>query len=52
LSAWRTKISNAMTKAHPVIGTEFVASQIAPGSKAAADRDPADEYPEMQRIST
>ena len=45
-------MSNAMTKAHPVIGTEFVKSQTAPGSTAAAARDPAEEYPQIQKTST
>ncbi len=47
LSVWRTNMSRAMIKAQPVIGSECVASHIAPGRTAAAEREPAEEYPQQ-----
>lgn len=45
-------MKNVMTLAQHVISTEWVASQIAIGSTIAAQREPTEEYPVLQRAST
>jgi len=41
-----------MIKAQPVMGSECVASHMAPGRTAAAEREPAEEYPQQHSTKT
>ncbi len=49
LSLWRAKIDTANTRAHAVIGREWVMGQMMKGNSRDADSEPTEEYPKLQR---